>query len=123
MYFTQTIELPRSAVTSPSVREELQFVPPSKLAIESVSKTFRSRTGPVQALDRVSLQVGEGEFVCLVGAKSTPLEHHRRIGKPDSGSVTADGLRVTEPGRERLVCFRNQRCFHGSTSSAMFFSA
>src|SRR6266566_1741959 len=49
-----------------SVTEELQLVPPSKLAIEDVSKTFRTATGEVLALDRVSLQVNEAEFDRLV---------------------------------------------------------
>jgi NitT/TauT family transport system ATP-binding protein len=113
MYFTQTIELPPAASTS--VREELQFLPPSKLNIENVSKTFKTRTGPVQALDDVSLQVGEGEFVCLVGAsgcgKSTLLNIIAGLEKPDSGTVTADGLRVLGPGRERLVMFQEAALF------------
>jgi sulfonate transport system ATP-binding protein len=113
MYFTQTFQLPRSA--SSSVCEELRFIPPSKLNVESVSKTFKARSGPVQALDRVSLQVSEGEFVCLVGAsgcgKSTLLNIIAGLEKPDSGTVTADGLRVTDPGRERLVMFQEPALF------------
>jgi NitT/TauT family transport system ATP-binding protein len=113
MYYTQTIELP--AVASEHVREELQFLPSSKLSIEKVSKTFKTRTGPVQALDEVSLQVGEGEFVCLVGAsgcgKSTLLNIIAGLEKPDSGTVTADGLRVLAPGRERLVMFQEAALF------------
>ncbi|MGH8092610.1 MAG: ABC transporter ATP-binding protein [Chthoniobacterales bacterium] len=113
MYFTQTFELPRNA--SEHVREELQFLPPSKLSVEGVSKTFRTRTGPVQALDRVNLQVGEGEFVCLVGAsgcgKSTLLSIIAGLEKPDSGTLNADGLRVVGPGRERLVMFQESALF------------
>ncbi|MGB8339948.1 MAG: ABC transporter ATP-binding protein [Chthoniobacterales bacterium] len=113
MYFTQTFALPRSA--SPTVREELQVIPPSKLRVDAVSKTFRSRTGPVQALDRVSLRVEEGEFVCLVGAsgcgKSTLLNIIAGLEKPDIGMVTADGVPVTAPGRERLVMFQEAALF------------
>jgi NitT/TauT family transport system ATP-binding protein len=113
MYVTHTFELPPSI--SSSVREELQFLPPSKLNVDKVSKTFKTRTGLVQALDNVSLQVGEGEFVCLVGAsgcgKSTLLNIIAGLEKPDSGTVTADGLRVTEPGRERLVMFQEAALF------------
>jgi NitT/TauT family transport system ATP-binding protein len=101
--------------TSSSVREELQLVPPSKLAVEDVSKTFQSRTGPVQALDRVSMKVGEGEFVCLVGAsgcgKSTLLNMIAGLEKPDSGTVSADGRNVSEPGRDRLVMFQESALF------------
>jgi NitT/TauT family transport system ATP-binding protein len=113
MYVTHTFELPAS--TSSSVREELQFLPPSKLNVEGVSKSFKTRNGIVQALDNVSLQVAEGEFVCLVGAsgcgKSTLLNIIAGLEKPDSGTVTADGLRVTGPGRERLVMFQEAALF------------
>jgi NitT/TauT family transport system ATP-binding protein len=113
MYITETFELPRNA--SEHVKEELQFLPPSKLNVDKVSKTFATRTGPIQALDEVSLQVAEGEFVCLVGAsgcgKSTLLNMIAGLEKPDCGTVTADGLRVTSPGRERLVMFQEAALF------------
>src|SRR5437762_9801392 len=101
--------------TASSVTDELQVVPPSKLAIDNVSKSFKSATGIVQALDRVSLQVGEGEFVCLVGAsgcgKSTLLNIIAGLEKPDGGNVLADGKPVTSPGRERLVMFQEPALF------------
>ena len=98
-----------------SVTEELQLVPPSKLAIEDVSKTFRTATGEILALDRVSLQVNEGEFVCLVGpsgcGKTTLLNIIAGLEKPDSGRVLADGKPVTSPGRDRLVMFQEPALF------------
>ena len=113
MYFTRVI--PWHSKATSSVKEELEVVAPSKLAIESVSKTFKTATGTVQALDRVSLKVGEGEFVCLVGAsgcgKSTLLNIIAGLEKPDSGLVMANGKPVTEPGRERLVMFQEAALF------------
>ena len=98
-----------------SVVEELQLVPPSKLAIEDVSKIFRTATGEVLALDRVSLQVNEAEFVCLVGpsgcGKTTLLNIIAGLEKPDSGRVLADGKPVTSPGRDRLVMFQEPALF------------
>ncbi|MEO5719754.1 MAG: ABC transporter ATP-binding protein [Chthoniobacterales bacterium] len=105
--------IPQTA--SPTVQEELELVPPSKLRVENVSKTFKSRTGLVQALDRVSLKVNEGEFVCLVGAsgcgKSTLLNIIAGLEKPDEGTVSADGQPVAQPGRERLVMFQEAALF------------
>ncbi|PYJ69115.1 MAG: nitrate/sulfonate/bicarbonate ABC transporter ATP-binding protein, partial [Verrucomicrobia bacterium] len=98
-----------------SVTEELEVIAPSKLAIENVSKNFQSASGTVLALDRVSLDVAEGEFVCLVGAsgcgKSTLLNIIAGLEKPDSGTVRADGKPVTGPGRERLVMFQEPALF------------
>ena len=95
--------------------EELQLIAPSKLAIEEVSKSFQSASGTLLALDRVSLNVAEGEFVCLVGAsgcgKSTLLNIIAGLEKPDSGTVLADGKPVTAPGRDRLVMFQESALF------------
>src|SRR6058998_2765336 len=98
-----------------SVTEELEVIAPSKLAIEGVSKSFRSAAGNVLALDHVSLHVDEGEFVCLVGAsgcgKTTLLNIIAGLEKPDSGTVQADGKSITGPGRERLVMFQEPALF------------
>ena len=98
-----------------SATEELQVITPSKLVIESVSKRFRGASGSVLALDRVSLNVAEAEFVCLVGAsgcgKTTLLNIIAGLEKPDSGTVLADGKPVTGPGRERLVMFQEPALF------------
>src|SRR6187551_3901356 len=98
-----------------SATEELQIIAPSKLAIENVSKNFKGASGSVLALDNVSLNVAEGEFVCLVGAsgcgKTTLLNIIAGLEKPDSGTVQADGKPITGPGRERLVMFQEPALF------------
>src|SRR5215813_7290863 len=98
-----------------SAAEELELIAPSKLAIENVSKSFKGASGAVLALDGVSLNVTEAEFVCLVGAsgcgKTTLLNMIAGLEKPDSGRVLADGRPVTGPGRERLVMFQEPALF------------
>jgi NitT/TauT family transport system ATP-binding protein len=98
-----------------SATEELQIIAPSKLAIENVSKSFTGASGSVLALDRVSLNVAEAEFVCLVGAsgcgKTTLLNIIAGLEKPDTGLVLADGKPITGPGRERLVMFQEPALF------------
>jgi NitT/TauT family transport system ATP-binding protein len=97
------------------LKDELEVIAPSKLAIQNVSKSFQTSSGKVLALDRVDLNVAEGEFVCLVGAsgcgKSTLLNIIAGLEKPDSGTVLADGKPVTAPGRERLVMFQEPALF------------
>src|SRR6266403_1803598 len=105
----------RLAARSSSASQELKVIAPSKLAIDNVSKSFQSASGTVLALDHVSLQVDEGEFVCLVGAsgcgKTTLLNIIAGLEKPDSGNVLADGKPITSPGRDRLVMFQESALF------------
>ena len=66
---------------------------PSKLAIgyARVTKTF----GPVRAVDGVSLDVGEGEFVAIVGGsgsgKTTLLRLANRLIEGYGGTITVEG--------------------------------
>src|SRR5262249_30406047 len=105
----------RAARHLSSASEELEIIAPSKLSIENVSKSFKGASGSVLALDHVSLNVAEGEFVCLVGAsgcgKTTLLNIIGELEQPDSGTVGADGDPVTGPGRERLVMFQEPALF------------
>ena len=82
-----------------SAAEELEIIPPSKVAIEDVSKSFKGASGSVLALDHVSLNVAEGEFVCLVGAsgcgKTTLLNIISGLITPTHGKVLFDGRDVT----------------------------
>src|SRR5919106_3180079 len=98
-----------------SAAEELELIAPSKLAIENVSKNFKGASGAVLALDRVSLNVAEGEFVCLVGAsgcgKTTLLNIIAGLEKPDTGTGNTDGKPASGPGRERLVMFQEAALF------------
>lgn len=85
------------------------------LAVEGVSKWFRTRATIVHALDAVTLHARAGEFVCLVGpsgcGKSTLLDIIAGLTIPEEGIVAADGQRVTGPGRNRLVMFQDSALF------------
>jgi len=97
------------------ITEELQVIQPAKLAVQQVSKRFSGRSGDVHALVEVSLQIAEGDFVCLVGpsgcGKSTLLNIIAGLEHPDSGQVLADGKPVTAPGRDRMVMFQEPALF------------
>src|ERR1700744_1591777 len=98
------------------IEEELQNVPPAKLAVEKVSKRFLTgRGGEVHALDEVSFNVNVGGFVCLVGpsgcGKSTLLNIIAGLEKPDSGQGLADGKPIMQPGRDRMMMFQESALF------------
>ena len=87
----------------------------AKLSIRGMSKRFVSGKRTVHALDDVSLDVGEGEFVCLVGpsgcGKSTLLNLVAGLDQADSGQISADGIPITAPGRDRMVMFQEAALF------------
>ena len=63
------------------------------VAVESVTRTFETRRGPIQALAGMSLRARRNEVVAVVGpsgcGKTTLLELICGLQKPDGGSVTA----------------------------------
>ena len=69
-----------------------------KLRVAQVHKAFGERT----VLDDVSLEVGTGEVVCLIGAsgsgKSTLLRCINLLEPIDDGTIHLDGVDISEPG-------------------------
>ena len=75
---------------------------PGELRLEHVFKSFRGRRATVQALDDVSLDVGQGEFVCIVGpsgcGKSTLLDIIAGLSGRTKARCWPTVCRSTEPG-------------------------
>src|SRR5689334_24408722 len=69
---------------------------PSKPTISYAHVT--KRFGPLRAVDDVSLDVAEGEFLAIVGGsgsgKTTLLRLANRLIEADSGSITVEGEEV-----------------------------
>lgn len=98
-----------------SLSDELIPIAPAKLSIKNVSKTFKSGSRVVHALDNVSLDIKEEEFVCLVGpsgcGKSTLLNIIAGLDFPDSGEALIDGNPIVGPARERMMMFQESALF------------
>src|SRR5580693_3030495 len=87
----------------------------TELHIQNVSKTFRSRSGGIGALQDISMTVDEGEFLCLVGpsgcGKSTLLSMVAGLETLDRGRVLLDGREIDGPGPERVMIFQEGGLF------------
>lgn len=86
-----------------------------KLKIDNVRKVFDTRNGEMIALNGVSLDIKENEFICVVGpsgcGKSTLLNIIAGLLEPTSGIVYCDGKEVTGTGTERGVVFQQYALF------------
>ncbi|MGH7320947.1 MAG: ABC transporter ATP-binding protein [Candidatus Rokuibacteriota bacterium] len=76
-----------------------------------VSMEFVSRDGVVRAVDRVSLVVQEGDFVCVVGpsgcGKTTLLRIIAGFVQPTTGEARLDSAVITGPDHQRGVVFQH----------------
>ncbi|TBR59410.1 bacitracin ABC transporter ATP-binding protein [Westiellopsis prolifica IICB1] len=81
------------------------------LEIKDVSKVYPTKNGPFTVLDGVNLNVGEGEFICVIGhsgcGKSTLLNMVSGFNHPTDGQVLLEGKAITKPGPDRMVVFQN----------------
>lgn len=79
------------------------------IAIENLRKSF----GKLAVLKGISLSVGRGEIVSIVGpsgaGKTTLLQIAGTLSRPDSGSVVIDGVDVGTMNDNELSEFRNRR--------------
>ncbi|MBI4933771.1 MAG: amino acid ABC transporter ATP-binding protein [Actinobacteria bacterium] len=74
----------------------------AKLSVRDVEKSFGKKLDRKVVLDHVSLDVGEHEVVCLIGAsgsgKSTLLRCINLLEPIDDGAILLDGVDISEPG-------------------------
>ena len=86
-----------------------------KLKIDNVYKEYTGRKGKTVALNGVSLDIKENEFICVVGpsgcGKSTLLNIIAGLLEPTSGDVYLDGKRIEGTGVERGVVFQGYALF------------
>ncbi|OFW27499.1 MAG: ABC transporter ATP-binding protein [Acidobacteria bacterium RIFCSPLOWO2_12_FULL_60_22] len=115
---------PVISTTAPAVK--------TKLSLDEVTMVFRSDGNSVEVLDRISLEVREGEFVCVLGpsgcGKSTLLNivagfipptsgavwiEGEQVGfiPPTSGAVWIEGEQVRGPDPRRIFVFQERGVF------------
>lgn len=87
----------------------------SKIVIEELGKVFSHNGRETAALDGVSFEASEGEFVAVVGpsgcGKTTLLQVIDGLIEPTKGNVLIDGKAVAGPGRDRGIVFQEYSLF------------
>ncbi len=101
---------------APDLRRD-PLMEPSPVVLRDLTMTFPGKRGepPIHVLDRISLDVQHGEFVCLVGpsgcGKSTILNILACFEKATAGEVIVGGKPVLEPDPRRIFVFQDSSVF------------
>jgi NitT/TauT family transport system ATP-binding protein len=90
------------------------------ISVQALSKSFLTSKGSLHlALSEISLEVAEGEFLCILGpsgcGKSTLLYMVGGFVPPTSGSIRVAGRPVTGPGPDRGPVFQEFALFPWKT--------
>ncbi len=85
--------------------------PDKKIVVDAISKSF----GALPVIDRVSLEIRDGEFVAIVGpsgcGKSTLLNIIAGFERPDRGAVRIDGLERIGPSPKGIMISQHGSVF------------
>ena len=87
----------------------------AKISFRNVTRRFVHAGASFLALDQLSVDVADGEFVTVVGpsgcGKSTALAIAAGLIEPTAGEIVVDGRPVRGPGPERGVIFQQYALF------------
>lgn len=99
-----TTNLPRKKASIPTG--------PVLIHVEDVIKKYKVGKQHISALNGVSLDIHEGEFVAFTGSsgsgKSTLLQLIGGLDKPSEGHISVDGHNLTKLSDRKLSVFRNK---------------
>ena len=93
--------------------ERVEPVVAPMVETHDLSRDYPMPGGVVQAVRDVTIQVGHGQLVALRGrsgsGKTTLLSMVGGLDRPTRGSVTVDGLKVSELPELELISFRRRK--------------
>ena len=88
---------------------------PVRVKVDNVKKIYNTRNGEMVALNGVTLDIHDNEFICVVGpsgcGKSTLLNIIAGLLEPTSGAVYCNGKEVKGTGTDRGVVFQQYALF------------
>ncbi|GAB5376293.1 MAG: ABC transporter ATP-binding protein [Acuticoccus sp.] len=84
---------------------------PTHISIRKVTKTYQTKSGPVESLLPIDLELRRGEFLAVVGpsgcGKSTLLKLVAGLIPATDGEILIDGAPVLEPPEGVGIVFQN----------------
>jgi NitT/TauT family transport system ATP-binding protein len=84
--------------------------PETMLSVRNVSRRFVTSRHDTTALQGITLDIKQGEFICVVGpsgcGKSTLLNLVAGLDRPSEGQLLFDNRPITGSGAERVVVFQ-----------------
>jgi NitT/TauT family transport system ATP-binding protein len=100
--------LAAEAITDPSPGN-------AKLRMQNVSVAFERDGKTIPVLEKINLEITDGEFICLVGpsgcGKSTLLNVMAGFISPTEGTVAIDSETVRGPDPRRILVFQDHGVF------------
>jgi putative ABC transport system ATP-binding protein len=81
--------------------------------LRNVSKIYRLGEEEIRALDDVSLDIDEGEFISIIGpsgsGKSTLMHILGCLDSPSKGTIKLDGTMIQDASSRQLAAIRNRK--------------
>jgi putative ABC transport system ATP-binding protein len=82
----------------------------TQIRLENVSKTYRRGSIEIPVLNKISLEIGNGEFLALMGpsgsGKTTLLNLIAGIDRPSSGRIIVGGKDISQMSEKALAAWR-----------------
>ena len=87
----------------------------SKIVADNIDKVYTDGKKSVKAIENVSIDIQDNDFVCIVGpsgcGKSTLLRMLAGLDFPTSGEIIVNDRKVTGPGPDRGMVFQTYTLF------------
>lgn len=83
------------------------------ISLKNICRSYRNGEQKLQVLKNINLEIGEGEFVAIMGpsgsGKSTLMNTIGMLDTPTSGEYYLEGQEVARLGEKQLAQVRNQQ--------------
>jgi putative ABC transport system ATP-binding protein len=102
-----------ATITQPELEMKRSGATASVIRVANVHKYYELGETRVHALRGVSVEIGSGEFVAIMGAsgsgKSTFMNILGCLDKPTSGQYSLEGVEVSSLDKKQLAAIRNRK--------------